>query len=277
MNRRLRLRASRAPLRSVAFAGFAMLGSPSLRPGAKDRRGEGRFIRCIAVPRLPRAHQGAARQRQAQVARLQHLPRRHGGASRRLEEAADDEDRSRHLRRLPPEPVPVVRADGLAPHCALRKEADTGPAPDPAYDLLLIAARLHARAQSAALAHVRAARSIRRRPRVRRPLRHQGRLALPRRNRRFQRDGRRRRPVSRTTATKRRSSPARRPRRTRCACPARRRITSSNGRTWAIRSPARNGAAPRRWSSSRRRRSMRSTASSATTPTPRSRGSSATR
>ena len=39
-------------------------------------------------------------------------------------EAPDDENRPRHVRRLSPEPVQVVRADGLAPRRALREEAD---------------------------------------------------------------------------------------------------------------------------------------------------------
>ncbi len=64
---------------------------------------------------------------QAQGRRLQQLPRRHRRAPGRRVEAADDEDRSRHLRRLPPEPVQVLCADGLAPHRALREEADGRP------------------------------------------------------------------------------------------------------------------------------------------------------
>ena len=57
-----------------------------------------------------------------------------------------------------------------------------------------------------------------------------------------------------TTPTRRCSSRAPRPRPTRSACRARRRTTSSNGRTWATRCRAPSGAARRR--SSRRRKSV---------------------
>ena len=133
------------------------------------------------------------------------------------------------------------------------KKQTTGPAPDPAYDLLMTPHGFTQGAQPAARAHVRAARPVRRRPRVRRPLRAEGRLALPRRHPATSRCGTSSSTSIPTTPTRRCSSRARRPRRIRCACRARRRTTSSTGRTWAIRCPAPSGAARRRSSSSRSR------------------------
>ena len=77
------------------------------------------------------------------------------------------------------------------------KKQMTGPAPDPAYDLLMSPHGFTQGAQPAARAHVRAARPVRRRPRVRRPVRHEGVLALSGGLRRFQGLGRRDRSVSR--------------------------------------------------------------------------------
>ena len=279
MSRAMRSRARARRLVAVALAALRRRDRRRSRRRPKRRRGqESRCVRCLAVPRLPRADQGAARQsgKHKRVG----CNACHDGTAAHLADAkkrADDEDRSRHLRRLPPEPVQVLRADGLAPHRALREEAGHRSRARSRVRSADDAARLHARAQPAALAHVHAARPVRRRSRVRRPVRHEGRLALSRAAPATSRSGTSSSTTTRTTPTRRHSSRAPPRRRIPYACRARRRTTSSTGRTWAIRCRARSGAARRRWSSSRSRRTMRSTASSATTRTPRSRGSSATR
>ena len=129
------------------------------------------------------------------------------------------------------------------------KKQTTGPAPDPAYDLLMsphgftrsttCRAGTRSRCSTSTSSTARsAAASARRSPGAtwRAPA--------------TSRSGTSRSISTPTTPTRRCSSRARRRRRIPCACRARRRTTSSNGRTWATPCPTRSGAARRRSSSS---------------------------
>ena len=224
---------------AVALFAASALAQSKARPAAFDASA------CLACHAPIKAFYDGGKHK---TVGLQRLPRRHGGPPVGHEEAPGHEDRPRHLRRLPPEPVQVVRADGLAPHGALREEAVhracarslVRPSDD--------AARLHQGAQPAARAHLRAARPVRGRPRLRRPLRAEGHVALPRGHRATSRCGTSPSTCIPTTATRSRSSREPRPRRIPCACRARRRTTSSTGRSWATRCRRRSGAARPRWS-----------------------------
>ncbi len=129
------------------------------------------------------------------------------------------------------------------------KKQATGPSPDPAFDLLMTPHGFTQRTQPAALARLHGARSVRRRPRVRRPFQSQGQLALP---------GEKRRQLQGLGRHPGRLPGQHRPEavqaghcgggESRSASRARRRITSSNGRTWATRRRVPSGAARRRWS-----------------------------
>ena len=172
---------------------------PVVRARVRPAKGtiEAGRVRRVALPCVSRSHQGVLRRRQAQGRRMQRLPRRHGRSPGGHEEAARHQDRSCDLRRLSPEPVQVVRADGFSPHGTIREEAGDRARPRPRVRPSHDAARLHQGAQPAARPHVRAARPVHRRSRVRRPLRAEGFLALSRGGRRPEGLGHRRRPVSR--------------------------------------------------------------------------------
>ncbi len=104
---------------ATAFAQAAKPAAPAKAPAARAAAFDASA--CLACHAPVKAFYESGKHKGD---RLQRLSRRHGSASRGFEEAAGHEDRPRHLRRLPPEPVQVVRADGLASHGALREEAD---------------------------------------------------------------------------------------------------------------------------------------------------------
>ena len=107
----------------------------------------------------------------AQERRLRLVPQRAWTRTARPARAGRRPTRTRHLRQLPPEPVPHHVQHEHGQDGAQGKDGRHRWRHRQAAD----AARLHARAQRAALARLRAVRPGGGRPRVRRPLRQQGR------------------------------------------------------------------------------------------------------
>ena len=195
------LRMTHALARAIAIAALVGIagarGSALAQAAAKESPRPRPRLRRLALPRLPPAGQGTARAGKHKTVGCNAC---HDGTAAHLGDPS----------KRPATKTDLATCGGChqnqyksyaqmdwARTARFEKKQYCGPAPDPVVRPADVAARLHQGAQPPALAHLRAARPVRRRPRVRRPLRDEGRLALSRRLWRFQRDGRRRRPVPR--------------------------------------------------------------------------------